>query len=269
MPDYQIDAIHAFTDNFIWTLYRTDSDAAIVVDPGDAAPVQAWLKAHGKRLVAILITHKHSDHVGGLPTLSKEWPEAAICGPADEPIDLLDHELDGGDSIRIEAMELAFDVLDVRGHTEGHIAFYNADFEHDQGSGILFSGDTLFSAGCGRVFSGSFEDLHDALARIRELPASTQVFGTHEYTLDNIGFAKWVEPDNAALLARETQCHEQLEQRGRTLPTTLGEERRFNPFLRVDEPSVIAALQAHFDRDFSGDAARFRALREWKDREYD
>ena len=253
--------IPAFDDNYIWLLTRSGYPGCVVVDPGDEDPVIERLQADHLRLDAILITHKHGDHVGGIRGLKARWPDAVVYGPANEPISLLERRLRGGERLDLQGLDVAFDVLDVPGHTEGHIAYY--------GAGALFCGDTLFAAGCGRVFSGTFEQLSDSLIRIGGLPADTRVYCAHEYTLANLGFAAWVEPDSPALHAR-TARDGGLRERGEpTVPSTLGEELATNPFMRTDQRDVVAAASRWAGRALSDRGAVFRALRTWKDKEYD
>jgi len=260
-----IDAIHAFSDNFIWRLAEPGRREAVVVDPGEAGPVIEALEADGQQLAAILITHKHGDHVGGLRQLKARWPEAVVYGPAHESIPGLERTVKEGDRLCPEGLAAEFSVFEVPGHTEGHLAYYC-----EQGAApVLFCGDTLFSIGCGRVFSGTFEQLHDSLLRLRALPESTLVYCAHEYTLDNIGFAKWVEPDNPALLAHEEACHALLDAGRDTVPSTLALERAANPFLRIDQPTVVAAVERHEGRPMRDTLDTFTCLRRWKDTEYD
>lgn len=257
--------IHAFSDNFIWLLRAAGSQRCAVVDPGDAAPVIARLEAEGLTLADILITHKHGDHIGGIRELVDQFPEAVVYGPLGEPIPERRHALQEGNEIDLESIVASFTVMDVPGHTEGHIAYLGRVGEQP----VLFCGDTLFSIGCGRVFSGSFEQLHDSLMRIRELPDDTLVYCAHEYTLDNIGFARWVEPDNPALLARAEQAHAQIDAGMETVPSRLGDEKAANPFLRVDVPSVIAAAEQQAGRAMRDSQDTFRTIRRWKDSKYD
>lgn len=256
-----ISPIAAFSDNYIWLLKREGCGSCAVVDPGDEDPVIERLDAAGLSLSAILITHKHGDHAGGVRGLKARWPQAVVFGPANEPIATLDHRLSEGDLVRLDDLGVSLSVLDVPGHTEGHLAYYT--------EGVLFCGDTLFAAGCGRVFSGTFDQLSDSLSRIGALPPDTLVYCAHEYTLDNLGFAKWVEPDNPELLRREQQDRESRRQGNPTVPSTIGLELSTNPFLRTDQQTVIAAAEKWAGQPLTSRRQVFRAVRQWKDKAYD
>lgn len=260
----EIQPIPAFDDNYIWLLTRPGERRCVVVDPGDEDPVIARLQADGLVLDAILVTHKHGDHVGGIRGLKARWPGAVVYGPAGEPIKTLERRLHGGDRITLNSLGISFDVIDVPGHTEGHIAYYGA-FD----DGVLFCGDTLFAGGCGRVFSGTFEQLSDSLLRLAELPSQTRVYCAHEYTLANLGFAAWVEPANAALAQRIARDQARRERDQPTVPSTVGEELATNPFMRTGQPAVVAAAAKWAARPLHGPAEVFRALRTWKDKDYD
>jgi hydroxyacylglutathione hydrolase len=253
--------IPAFDDNYIWLITRAGHGGCAVVDPGDETPVIAWLRDAGLVLEHVLITHKHGDHVGGLDGLKAEWPDAVVYGPAGEPIRRLDRRLRGGDRLRLAGLDLSFDVLDVPGHTEGHIAYV--------GDGRLFCGDTLFAAGCGRVFSGSFEQLSDSLARLAKLPADTRVYCAHEYTLANLGFADWVEPGSPTLAARRADAEARRARGEPTVPSLLADELATNPFMRTAQAPVVRAAERWAGRPLPDRRAVFRALRTWKDRDYD
>jgi hydroxyacylglutathione hydrolase len=257
----EISAVNAFDDNYIWMLKNPDSSQAVAVDPGDEAPVLAWLKAHGLELSAILLTHHHYDHVGGVPELTEAYPRLAVYGPAGESIRGLTHPLKEGDRPRIAGLDAGFQVMEVPGHTAGHIAYF--------GEGVLFCGDTLFAAGCGRVFTGTFEQLADSLQRIAALPGDTRIYCAHEYTLANLGFAQWVEPHNSDLAERNRREQEKRQAGIPTVPSLLQEELLTNPFLRTAEPSVIAAAQRESGRILDRPGEVFAVLRRWKDNKYD
>lgn len=256
-----ISPIPAFSDNYIWLLRDPGHDAAVVVDPGDAAPVASALRQQGLSLKAILITHHHSDHVGGVTALCRAWSDCRVFGPPDTRIGGITDPVGEGDRVRLPDLDAEFQVMEVPGHTASHIAYW--------GDGVLFCGDTLFAAGCGRVFDGSFEQLARSLRRIAGLPGDTLAYCAHEYTLDNLGFAKWVEPDSPALARREREDRALRAQGRPTVPSRLELELATNPFLRTAEPAVLAAAERYAERPLQGHEQAFRALRVWKDREYD
>ncbi len=255
-----IHGVPAFDDNYIWVI-SGDNGKAAVVDPGDEAPVIDYLQAHDLQAVAILITHKHYDHVGGITGLCQQYPDVKVYGPANENISGIDRKLKEGDRVDIPGMKFSPEVIDIPGHTEGHIGYYAAP--------ALFCGDTLFACGCGRVFSGSFAQLHASLDRICELPDSTDIYCAHEYTLDNIGFAKWVEPDNPELLKREEQVIGEREQGLATVPFRLAVEKATNPFIRTDMDGVRSSAEKYSGTGLSTTEQVFTVLRQWKDRDYD
>ncbi|HNO43695.1 MAG: hydroxyacylglutathione hydrolase [Rubrivivax sp.] len=248
-------ALPAFEDNYLWLLH--DGQQALVVDPGDAAPVHAALRRLGLRLACILVTHHHGDHTGGVTAL-REASGATVYGPARERIPEPFTPLAGGDRLRV--LGLDFEVLDVPGHTAGHIAFFARDVD---GAPLLFCGDTLFSGGCGRIFEGTPAQLLASLDALAALPPTTRVCAAHEYTLGNLRFARTVEPDNTALADHERQCLQRRADGRPTLPSTIGLERAINPFLRSREAAVTRAVRAHSPS--ANDAvAVFAALRQWK-----
>ena len=257
MPE--IIPIPAFADNYIWLL-RHGSVAAIV-DPGDATPVITHLERSGIALCAILATHHHGDHVGGIPALLARW-QVPVFGPAREKIPGRTQALSGGDSIKVPGIDATFDVIDVPGHTSGHIAL----FGEFAGGPVLFCGDTLFTGGCGRLFEGTPDQMWASLSALAALPPETRVYCGHEYTLANLRFALAVEPDNTDLRAREAR---EQAKRGRgepTVPSTIGVERATNPFLRAHLPQVLSAAAAHAGRAMANDVESFATLREWKNK---
>ena len=253
----QIDALPAFNDNYIWLLQEPSSKRCAVVDPGDAAPVLAWLEAHpGWQLGDILITHHHFDHVGGVEQL-KSATGARVAGPAAEKIPARD--LDLHDNDEIDVLGLRFKVMAVPGHTLGHIAYYHAP------QNLLFCGDTLFAGGCGRLFEGTPQQMHQSLSHLAALPPRTLVYCTHEYTLSNLRFAHAVEPDNARLSERLAEVTRWREDSRISLPSTIELELATNPFLRTREPSIIAAAKGRENGQSSEPSAVFACLRAWKD----
>ncbi|ROL81091.1 hydroxyacylglutathione hydrolase [Pseudomonas chlororaphis] len=252
----QISALPAFTDNYIWLLQDHSHQRCAVVDPGDAAPVQAWLAEHpGWVLSDILVTHHHHDHVGGVEQLKKA-SGAKVWGPANENIPGRDVALNDNDRASILGWD--FDIYAVPGHTLGHIAYYH--------HGLLFCGDTLFAAGCGRLFEGTPEQMHHSLSRLTALPADTLVYCTHEYTLSNLRFAQAVEPDNPDIAERLRKVSELRENGRMTLPSTLALEKLTNPFLRTGETSVKQKADERNGLDNRAQSAVFAALRAWKDK---
>ena len=274
----EIVPIPAFADNYIWALLR--DGRCVVVDPGDAAPVFAFLAARHLTLDAIVITHHHADHVGGIAALTARWP-VPVYGPAAENIVGVTHALAEGDQVALpNFVDEPFRVMEVPGHTSGHIAYVSGD--------ILFCGDTLFAAGCGRLFEGTARQLHASLMRLAALPDATRVFCTHEYTLSNLRFALAVDGDNNALVERGFVEQERRSRDVPTLPSTIALERATNPFLRCAEPALMQSARDHASKvpdergtapskantapseasqqtsDFSDPANVFALLRQWK-----
>lgn len=247
--------IPAFSDNYIWLLRQDTTTDVAIVDPGDAAPVIEYLEREGLGLSTILVTHHHHDHTGGIAELAKRF-SPRIIGPANPNIKALDERLGDGDECRV--LGRRFNVMAVPGHTTDHIAFFA-----DGTPPLLLCGDTLFSAGCGRLFEGSPEQMHDSLLRLAALPDNTLVLAAHEYTLANLRFAEAAEPDNTIRDAYLRDCRRARNLERPTLPSTIGRERQINPFLRTDEAGVKAAAAAHGPTDTS--LATFTTLRAWKD----
>lgn len=248
--------VPAFSDNYIWVLHN--GERAVVVDPGQAEGVWHYLSLHGLQLDTILITHHHADHVGGVPSL-RERSGARVIGPAREtmPEPLL--RVSEGSSV--QALGLHFDVIDVPGHTAGHIAFYCAQ---TGSTPLLFCGDTLFSGGCGRLFEGTPADMLASLNKLAALPANTRVCCTHEYTLSNLRFGRAVEPHNPALRDHEALCKAWRSQNLPTLPSSIGLELSINPFLRTAQPTVVQAARTKNPLTPDNAVSVFATLREWK-----
>lgn len=252
--------VPAFRDNYIWVL-SDDAGHCLVVDPGDAGPVRDYLSAAGLTPCAILVTHHHPDHTGGVAALADQF-NIPVFGPARETIPAITHPVEDGDRITIPLMNMRFTVFAVPGHTLGHIAFCSEALEPP----VLFCGDTLFSAGCGRLFEGTPEQMDASLQRLAALPDATRVCCTHEYTEANLAFALTVLPGDPALTARAQQVGTLRAANKPSLPVDLGTEKRSNPFLRVDEPALQAALEKETGTPLPGHVQRFAALRAWKDR---
>ncbi|MCK6262611.1 hydroxyacylglutathione hydrolase [Vibrio sp. ZSDE26] len=246
-----IKSIPAFNDNYIWLIENSDG-RCVVVDPGDAKPVLEYLSKHDLTLNAILITHHHHDHIGGVPELVHQFPNIDVVGPEAEPIPTLTHPVSDGS--QLELFGEVFTVIGIEGHTLGHIGYY--------GNGHLFCGDTLFSAGCGRVFEGTYSQMFDALTTLASLPDETKVYCAHEYTSSNVSFALAIEPESEPLRQYRDDVNRMRAQDLPTLPTTIKQEKRINPFLRCEEPNVIKSVT---NRTQNLDPLSvFTALREWK-----
>lgn len=256
---FTIEPIPSFTDNYIWML-RNDSYVAFI-DPGEAHSVLEKIQMFDLIPTAIMITHHHHDHTGGVQQILHQYPDLPVYGPANEPIKYITQPMNENDVVKLEKLNARFTVLDTPGHTRGHIAYYGMD--------SLFCGDTLFSCGCGRLFEGTKEQMDESLRKILRLPERTLIYCAHEYTLDNIGFAKWVEPNNADLIQRETEVIAKRSRGMPTVPSTLAIERRTNPFLRCSVKEVIHRAELYAGHTLTTTAEVFGVLREWKDKEYD
>ena len=247
--------VPAFQDNYLWLIH--DGTRAAVVDPGDATPILDALAAHGLSLAAILLTHHHADHVGGVPQLLTQF-NVPVFGPRQEAIPGVTYPLEQGDNVDVPGLNLHFEVLDVPGHTRGHIAYYAPE------QSWLFCGDTLFAGGCGRLFEGTPEQMVESLGKLAALPDDVKVFCAHEYTLSNLRFAQEVEPGNEALSLRMTQEQAKRDRGEPTVPSTIALEKATNPFLRYREPAIADRLLAEGNLSSKEPIAVFAALRQWK-----
>jgi hydroxyacylglutathione hydrolase len=246
----------AFEDNYIWLIRGRSPERVAIVDPGDAEPVLAAIEKHDLEPTVILCTHHHGDHVGGVEDILKHY-SVPVYGPARERIPAVNYRLSEGDRVNLPELGLEFDVLDVPGHTAGHIAYY--------GAGMLFCGDTLFSAGCGRLFEGTAAQMHASLAKLAALPETTAMYCAHEYTQANLRFALAVEPDNPDTLAYLERVRARRAENLPSLPSTLALERRVNPFLRTGQDGVHRAAEKHSGHALNSDVDVFAAVRRWKD----
>ncbi len=252
----RIEAIPILGDNYVWVLH--DGHDALVVDPGDAAPVAAWLTERTLALTTILVTHHHGDHIGGVPHLVERWPDAVVIAPADSRIGLAHRRVGEADRVEVAAPSCEFEVWEIPGHTTSHIAYI--------GSTLVFCGDTLFSAGCGRLFEGTPAQMQQSLQRLADLPGGTAVYCTHEYTRSNCAFALHVDPDNADLRHYAAWVDDRRVEAQPTLPSRIDLERRINPFLRCAEPAIRHALQIRCGLSPQASPVEaFAALRAWKD----
>jgi len=250
--------VRAFTDNYIWLVHSPrDASRVVVVDPGDARPVERALASRNLTLAGVMITHHHGDHVGGVDELLRTRRGIPVYGPANEIIPGNPQRLREGDRALFPELELSFDVLDVPGHTAGHIAYV--------GHGAVFCGDTLFSAGCGRLFEGTAEQMHSSLSKLAALPAETLVYCAHEYTLSNLKFGQVVEPGNQATASYLAHCRELRGRDEATIPSDIRRERNVNPFLRCDDETVKQAAEAYAGRRLPSQPEVFAVIRQWKD----
>jgi hydroxyacylglutathione hydrolase len=252
----EVRRIHAFDDNYIWLIGCRNHPQVAIVDPGDADAVFAYLEQEGLQPEAILITHHHGDHTGGVKELVARY-DIPVYGPAHERIPALTHAVSEGDTITLESCQLTFRVLDTPGHTAGHVCYV--------GHNALFCGDTLFAGGCGRLFEGTAEQMYASLEKLRALPDETLVYCAHEYTQANLAFAVVAEPENPVILSRLEAVRRLRAEKQDTVPSPLGLEKKTNPFLRSHVPSLVRAAEAFAGHALSGPAEVFATVRYWKD----
>lgn len=252
----EVHAVHAFDDNYIWLIGCHGKSTVAIVDPGDEEPVFDYLAAHNLTPEAILITHHHGDHTGGVSALAERY-HIPVYGPANERVPALTHALAQDDEVSLAGCGLKFRVLDTPGHTRGHISYV--------GHGALFCGDVMFAAGCGRIFEGTAEQMYQSLEKLRALPDETMVYCAHEYTEANLRFAVIAEPENGDTRQRQAQVQQLRVAHRDTVPSLLGEEKRTNPFLRSHIPSLVAAAEQFAGKALTSPAEVFATVRYWKD----
>ena len=253
MNSIEVIPVRAFNDNYVWTLVNGGN--AAVVDPGDAAPVLDYLRAHQLTLTAILNTHHHADHVGGNEELLRHY-RVPVYGPFDERIASVSKRVRESDRFTLDGIGIELSVLEIPAHTRSHIAFH--------GAGLLFSGDTLFACGCGRLFEGTPRQMYDSLAKLTALPDRTLIYCGHEYTLSNIRFARAAEPGNPLLAGWEEEAAAQRERGEPTLPSTIAREKAANPFVRCNQPGVIASASKRAGKALTDAVSVLAEIRDWK-----
>ncbi len=252
----RIKAIPSLSDNYIWLIINNNDSTAIIIDPGSSEPCKSYFDQEDIKPVAILVTHRHWDHVNGIEKLVHDY-ELPVYGPSTEYIPCLTTALNVNDKFKLPEFDLDFEVIDLSGHTAGHIGYLT--------DGMFFCGDTLFSAGCGRLFDGTAAQLHASLQRIAKLPRNPTIYCAHEYTIDNLHFAQTVEPGNEEIQLRLNEAKTLRERNQPTLPFTIDQEIRYNPFLRTDKESIMKAVAQHSGQKIENSEDCFRYLRLWKD----
>ncbi|MDO6562517.1 hydroxyacylglutathione hydrolase [Amphritea sp. 1_MG-2023] len=259
---FNVTPIPAFNDNYIWALTVPGTDDIAVIDPGDAEAVNDYLTQNNVNLTAILITHHHDDHTGGVAQLCLQH-SADVYGPANSPFKGINHTLTDGDQIELLGQQLI--IHEVPGHTLDHISYFVAESSNTPPNiPQVFSGDTLFLAGCGRLFEGSAEQMHTAMEYFKSLPDNTQIYCTHEYSLANLAFAAAVEPDNAEISTAIKRCTQLRDAHQPTLPSTIAIEKQINPFLRYHTATVKHAAEQVSGAPLNSEVAIFSAIRDWK-----
>lgn len=257
MNKLRVQSIPAFTDNYIWSIENGTS--AVIVDPGHAEPVIQHLQDNNLQLNAILVTHHHGDHVGGIKRLKEVYPSATIIGFRNATYAGIEEPYEGNDTFQL--LDIEFSLIEVPGHTLDHVAY----FAHFDQSPVLFCGDTLFSGGCGRLFEGSAEQMYTSLCKVKGLPGNTQIYCAHEYTLANLEFARTLNPTNQDLLDYQALCASKRSNNESTIPTTLQTEIKVNPFLRETDPEIIDNLRKLGYTELNDSIDCFAAIRKAKD----
>ncbi|WP_210247159.1 hydroxyacylglutathione hydrolase [Aliikangiella marina] len=255
-----ITPVEAFNDNYHWLIH--DGTYAAVVDPGDPKPVQRAVEKAGLKLVAILITHHHWDHTGGIKALKAQYG-CEVFGPLNNAIEGIDNHCVEGTRLTLPGLNLTLEVMEVPGHTKDHIAYFAA--QTDKYKNLLFCGDTVFSGGCGRLFEGTAAQMWQSIQKIMALPDDTLLFPAHEYTLSNIQFALAVEPNNQSLQKYNDQAKALRNKLLPTLPAVLATEKAINPFMRADDPDVVKTAETRAEAVNLSAAQVFAVIRHWKD----
>lgn len=252
----KVEPVPAFNDNYIWLIIQTDNNHVAIVDPGDATPVLTKLTTDKLIPTAILITHHHPDHVGGVKELVRHY-DIPVYGPGNEQIPDRTHALSEADVVDLKDISIQFNIMEMPGHTAGAIAYYGED--------MVFVGDTLFLSGCGRLFEGTPAQMHHSLTKLTALPENTQVYCGHEYTLANLKFAETVEPDNQQIKKRIEECRSLQNENIPSVPGTIAVEKQTNPFLRCHLKAVVHAANQYSKQNISNEIDVFAAIRNWKD----
>lgn len=250
--------IRALKDNYIWLVLNFVNQKAIIIDPGEAAPVIDYIKKNNITLLAILLTHKHWDHCNGVSEILEKYPTVIVYGPETDQIKNINFYLNNNNKINISDCGGLFNIISIPGHTLEHIAYY-----HPQQK-ILFSGDTLFTAGCGRIFEGTPQMMLESLNKLKALPEESLIYCGHEYTWQNLKFAQHVEPNNTDILKRIKNTQQLLNKNLPTVPASLREEKNTNPFLRCEFSEVIESVQNYAGKKLNHTVEIFQYLREWK-----
>ncbi len=252
--------IKSLQDNYIWAIHGKDNRHIVIVDPGESEPVLSYLESQKLVLDAVLLTHHHLDHTGGVKSLLEHFPNIAVYGSFQDKVAGITQFVSDGDKIILANQNVTLEVLDIPGHTLGHVAYLDEN--------MLFSGDTLFSVGCGRIFEGTAAQMYASLKKLRSLPGSIKMYCAHEYTLSNIQFAQTVDPNNQALERRRQEVLVLREKGKPSLPVPLSLELQTNPFLRCHEPSIAHAVENFWGKALVDEIEVLAHLRKWKDRNY-
>lgn len=255
---HHIHPIKILEDNYVWSIQKSNSPYLVIVDPGEAEPVLEYINQHHLTLAAILLTHHHLDHTGGVTGILERYPNTPVYGSRKDEVPGMNYFIEEGDLIDLPKLDLNFKVMEIPGHTHGHVAYLHKN--------MLFSGDVLFSSGVGKIFEGTALQMFQSLEKLKQLPTDTLIYAAHEYTLANIVFAQTVDSKNEALERRRLSVEELRKNDLPSLPVSLETELQTNPFLRCDVPSIMTSVQSHCGIKLSSPLAIFTHLRLWKDK---